>query len=145
MITYLLTTYPVFYFILSVCFIVTGTALLFTLPTQVRHLSERSTGYDLTDGLFLQFVIMSGVIDDLHRSLVIHNKFLCLQCDYAILFEVQKPQSLNELKTLKDNYHKNQETIVVISNKSIEQINEEPVYTDVKDIIRMKMNLLSCA
>lgn len=143
MITYLLTNYPVFYFILSTCFIITGTAVLVAACLRTQYKPTHTRVYDIIETELFQFFVMQMYFEEANKTLLICNRYLCLNYDYSQLFDTPK---LNHLKTLKKTYHKNQETIIIVTTKLTEDpVKEVPEYKDVGDIIRMKMNLLSCA
>lgn len=146
MLTYLLNNYPALYFILSLGLIISGSALLFTAPVHAKHKSPVTARYAVSDIVFMQFVISAGLLDELYRPLSVLDKIAWIHCDYSTLFEVETQPNLTDLKTLKKSYNKNQETIIVVTNNPPPPSSTDTTeYMDVGDIIRMKMNLLSCA
>lgn len=149
MFNYLLTNYPSLYFILSVCLISTGLMILH--ENTIRQTFSRfiTNKNDIDHFVSLNILVVLKEIDEgIYFQYVLSQKLKTFNCSYVYLFEVDNPPNLKKLVLVKQSFNKNKETVVDVDSKSLnppDPREEESAYTDIGDLVRMKMGLLVAA
>lgn len=149
MLNYLLTNYPNLYFILSVCLISAG--LMILNENKIRQTFNNFTinKHDINYFVSLNLLVALKEIDEgIYFQYILSQKIKTFNHNYVCLFEVDNPHGLNKLVFVKQSFDKNKETNVNIKiepDNPPEPIKEEITYTDIGDLVRMKMGLLVAA
>lgn len=145
MINYLLTNYPVLYFVLALCMITTGLILVHDAATQLMSEHFSKLEQVIEEHLTITLLIALNNIDEgIYFRYVFSQKPIILGYTYFELFAVDQSYTFVDKPPIQKRDEKKTLSKENIDIKPLEpESNNETIYPDIGDIIRMKMGLLS--